>query len=457
MLLQGTKTGAIIKPLINLKRLAKLRTGVAAALQAILVNILIVGVSFGTGIITARLLGPVGRGEQAAILIWPQFLSQAFAFGLPVALLYNLKRYSDRTSQTFSVALLLGAPVGGLVAVGGMLFVPHWLTEYSSEVVRFAQLSMLITPVYIMTLILASAFQGREEFTLYNVVRCVPPLLTLLALVLLALTYHLTPFSAALAYLLSIVPVFLWGLIRLWRIYRPRWYGPRWVFKTFKPLASYGLRSWGIDFAGQLAFFLDRVLVVGLLSPAAMGLYVVALSLAQILQVFQSAVVSVLFPKAFGRSVEEVATLTGWAARVSSSMTLLAALGFAVCGPWLLSLFYGQEYLDAVAVFRLLVIQVALSGTTWVLAQAFMALNRPGKVALLQGVGLGLTVPLVLVLVPRYGLEGAGLALLISSSVRLVCVIASFPLFLKVRVPRFRPTWSDLRAIFREKEERTEG
>lgn len=444
----------IVKPLIRLKRFALLRSGVAAALQTLLVNVLILGVNFGTGIITARLLGPDGRGEQAAIVVWPQFLSHAVAFGLPAALLYNLKCYPGRASQTFSAALLLGVSLGGLAAVGGMLLIPHWLTQYSSEVVLFAQLSMLATPVSLMTLVLTAALLGREEFTLYNAVRYTPPLLTLLALVLLALTHHLTPFNVALAYLLSVVPVFLWILVRLWRLYRPRWDA---LHSALRNLTSYSLRSAGIDFATTLSLYLDRVLVVGLLSPAAMGLYVVALSLAQMLQVFQSAVVSVLFSKATGRSVEEVAALTGWAARVSSTMTLLAALGLAIFGPWLLILFYGQEYIDAVGVFRILVIEMVLSGTTWVLAQAFMALDRPGKVALLQGVGLSLTLPLLLVLVPRYGLEGAGLALLISASVRLVLVIVSFPLILKVRVPRLIPTWSDLSAIFREKEERMEG
>jgi enterobacterial common antigen flippase len=56
-------------------------------------------------------------------------------------------------------------------------------------------------------------------------------------------------------------------------------------------------------------------------------------------------------------------------------------------------------------------------------------------------------VPLLLMLVPRYGLEGVGSALLISATVRFVIVLASFPLILKVRVPRLILTSADLAAI----------
>jgi antigen flippase len=290
------------------------------------------------------------------------------------------------------------------------------------------------------------ALQARGEFTLYNAVRYLQPLLTLLALGLLALVQGLTPFSAALSYVLPGIPVFFWMLARLWRSYRPVWQG---LGSAFKRLTSYGLRSYGVDLLGTLGDQLDRVLVVGLLNPVMMGLYVVALSLAQTLHVFQTAVVAVLFPKASGRPVEEVVALAGFAMRASTTVTLLSAIGLAVLGPWVLGLLYGQEYSGAVTVFRLLLLHVVISGAAWVLAQALMALNRPGMVTMLQGLGLSLAVALLLVLVPRYGLEGAGLALLVSSTARFVFVIVSFPLILKVPIPRLWLTRADLAAILR--------
>jgi enterobacterial common antigen flippase len=241
--------------------------------------------------------------------------------------------------------------------------------------------------------------------------------------------------------LLPTVPIFLWLLIRLSRLYRPTW---RDLGSAAKHLLSYGARSPGV---GQVALYLDRMIVVGLLTPASMGLYTVALSLAQMLRVFQDAAVSVLFPKASGRSVEEAVSLAGRAARGSVTMTAIAAIGLGIFSPWALGIVYGREFLDAIPVFRLLLLVMVLSSISYVLHQTFMAVGRPGLVTIPQILGLGLSVLLLLVLVPRYGLEGVGLALLISATIRLVIVLASFPLILKVRMPRLLLTSADLAAI----------
>lgn len=419
----------------------------AVVAHTALTNAFIVGITVGTGVITARLLGPSGRGEQAAITLYPLLLSTGLTLGLPSAVLYSLKRYPDRGSELFSAALLLGILMGAVGTVVGVLFIPHWLTEYRPDVVHFAQWSMLTVPLGLLTLMFQFVLQAREEFSLYNATRYAIFLLILLVLGLLALAGDLTPFNSALAYLLAPVPVFLWMLRRLWRLYQPTWRSLSWPFRR---LISYGARSSGIDFLTQISLQLDRVLVVGFLSPAAMGLYTVAWSMAQSLgHVFQLAVVAVLFPKASGRSKEEVVSLTGLATRGFIALSVPAAAGLMLFSPWVLSLIYGSEYTDAVPVFRLLLVAAVLSSTNLVLLQAFMALNRPGLVTIEQVAGLGLILPLLLVLLPRYGLVGVGLALIISAVIRFVLVLISFPLVLKVRIPRLWLTREDLVSIAR--------
>lgn len=427
-------------------RRLSLHAGAAATVRTLLVNFLILGLNVGTGIITARALGPGGRGEQAAMVLWPQFLAYSLTLGLPTALLYNLKRHPDERSQLFSVALILGTAMGTFATLVGLTIIPLWLDQYSPEVVRFAQLIMPLSPVLLLMLLFTFVLQAREEFRLYNVVRYLHPLMTLLVLLLLAVLGLLTPFNATLAYVLPPIPLFLWMSIRLWRLYRPVWRDLR---AAYERTISYGLRSYAVELLGPTTSQLDRVLVVGLLDPALTGLYVVALSLSRVLNAFQTAVVAVLFPRATGRPVEEVVELSGRAARVSTVATALSAAGIMLLGPWVLGLVYGREFLDAVPVFRLLLAEVALGGTTWVLAQAYMVLDRPGIVSTMQAVGATLSVVLMLLLIPRYGLEGAGMALLISTAARLVFVFASFPLVLGVRPPSLRPRLDDFVGMLR--------
>jgi O-antigen/teichoic acid export membrane protein len=62
-------------------------------------------------------------------------------------------------------------------------------------------------------------------------------------------------------------------------------------------------------------------------------------------------------------------------------------------------------------------------------------LGRPGVITAFQGLGLLISVPCMLVLIPRYGIVGAAVAMLISASMKLVFVQCSFSVVLGVRPP----------------------
>ena len=418
------------------------RGGTAATLQTLLARILILALNMGTGIITARFLGPQGRGEQAAIILWPQLLAFLMTLGLPAALRYNLKRYPEEKSELFSATLLLSIGLGILASLLGILFIPQWLGhQYSAEVVHVAQWFMITAPVGVFWANMVAALEATDDFSTANQGQYLTPLFTLVMLLVLLVTRSLTPITTSLAYILAGLPIFFWILIRLWKRFRPRWHN---LGVQYKRLLSYGLRAYGIDLLGTLGSQVDQALVVGLLSPTSMGLYAVALSLSRMLDVFQSAIITVLFPKTAARPIEEVIALTGRAARIGMACSLLAAIGAMLVVPMLLHLLYGSKYVGALPVFRILAIEVVIGGTTWVLAQTFMALGRPGNITIMQGIGLGLTVPLMLVMIPAYGLIGASLALLCSTITRFIFMLASYPLILKVRPPSLLITREDL-------------
>ena len=427
------------------------RSSTAATLQTLLTRLLVLAINMATGIITARSLGPVGRGEQAAMILWPQFLAYAMTLGLPSALVYNLKSYPDEKSELFSAAVQLSAILGMVATLTGVVFIPVWLAQYSPEVIHIAQWFMITAPLSLLSVTFKAALEAQGDFTTANQVYYLSPLITLAILGVFALAQALTPFTSGLAYLLPNIPIGFWIVTSLWNRFQPHW---RILGKSYKRLLSYGLRSYGIDLLGTLSGQVDQILIIGLLAPASMGLYVVALSLSRMLGVFHSSVVTVLFPKAAARPVTEVVELIGRAARVSLTFVLVAAVAVMILAPVFLHLLYGSQYMGAVPVFRILVIELVVGNTAWVLTQAFMALGRPGTVTILQGIGLGLSVPFLLVFIPAYGLVGAGLALLCSTTVRAVLVLLSYPLILKVRPPGLlitREDWCFLQQIFQPK------
>jgi O-antigen/teichoic acid export membrane protein len=175
-----------------------------------------------------------------------------------------------------------------------------------------------------------------------------------------------------------------------------------------------------------------------------MGSYVVVLSLSRMLNLFQNSVVMVLFPKAAGRSKEDVVRMTGDAVRISGLVTAVCGVFVCIAGPTLLRILYGPEFVEAVGALRVLVVEVVLSGMVFVLAQAFMALDSPGVVTILQALGLSLSIPMMLFLIPRYGIYGAAVSLLTSTVARLLFVCVGFRVFLKTGAPRLLLNGRDL-------------
>ncbi len=418
--------------------------GLRAVVQSIASKSTILALQAGTGILTARMLGPAGRGELAAMILWPLFFASVTTLGVPSSLIYHLRHRSNESEGLVTNGFVMAMLMGTVAAAAAALVLPWWLRQYSPGVIHSAQWFLITVPLCSVTLAGRAVLEAEHDFSASNAIQILTPLATLAVLLALLAGHWLNPYTAAAAYIAASLPAFWLMLSRVrrkgFRAARPR-------FAVMKHLLQYGIRSYGIDVLGTLALQVDQVLVVSLLSAGAMGSYVVVLSISRMLNVFQNSVVMVLFPKAAGHNATKVIAMTGESARISGLATVVCGTAVCIAGPTLLRVVYGPEYVAAAAALRILVLEAVLSGITFVLAQAFMALNRPGVVTILQGIGLALSVPMMLWLIPRYGIYGAAVSLLASTSVRLIFVCAGFRLFLKTSRPRLLPAWRDIQSL----------
>jgi O-antigen/teichoic acid export membrane protein len=420
---------------------SKQLSATSAFVQSAGVKLVIIGLNAATGILAARALAPAGRGELSAMVLWYMMLGSLFSFGIPSALTYRLRRHSEQVPELGGAALVFVVASSVVAIAVGFVGMPHWIPQYSPQVIFFARIFLLNTPIAIFIVVGRAALESQGDFTASNLSLITPPLLALVGLLLLLWTRSFTPVNAAWCYVLCGVPPLIWMIRSFRRAVRPSF---RNLHKSIQLLFSYGIRSYGIDLCGTLSLYVDQALVVRILQPSLMGTYVVALSLSRMLNAFHTAAVMVLFPRAVSRPPREVLEMTGRAVRMTTFVTTLCGAGIMLAGPHLLVLLYGPEYRGATAVLRILVIEVILAGATQVMSQAFMALSRPGVITILQAIGLLLTVPLMLVLVPRFGIEGAAFSLLLSTCARFAFVLVSFSRFLDLPRPGLLPRRADV-------------
>lgn len=411
-----------------------------AFLQSAGAKLGIIGVNAATGILTARELEPAGRGELSALMLWYVFLASTLTFGVPSALTFRLRKSPEQSSDLTGAAVFLALISSAIAILIGMIGIPYWMPQYTPSALFWARVFLFNTPTASLVLIGRAAVESRGDFTSSNLSLLGPPLLTLAGLVALLVLRQFTPVNAAWCYVLGGLPfLFLLGA-SYYKAFHPR---IRNLSATLRMLLSYGMRSYGIDLCGTMALYVDQALVIRILDPAQMGSYVVALSLSRMLNSFHAAVAMILFPRAVSQSPDAVRELTGKAVRMTTMITVPAGALIILFGPTLLTLLYGNEYRPATTILRILVVEVILAGITQVLSQAFMALGRPGVITTLQVLGLGMTVPLMLILVPRMGISAAALSLLLSTLARLAFVLWSFPSFLQLPVPNVFPKNTD--------------
>ncbi len=417
----------------------------AAALQTLAVKFLVLGLNAATSVVSARGLYPAGRGEMAAIIMWPGFFSAMLTLGLPSSLTFNLRRHPDRTSETLGGALVLTLLIGTVTAILGFFFVPLWLTQYSHATVIHARWMLLASPLPMLLYYGRQTLEAKGNFFASNLSVWAVPFLTLVWLLVLMALGHITPVSGGVAYLFTSVPLAAILLVQVYAKYGIRF---RNIGASLRRLLHFGLRAWGIDLLTALAVS-ESVLVVHFLPPAAMGTYVVAASLARILSVFQTSAVIVLYPRIAARDTADVIALTGFTLRITTLCAAAGAIAVGALGPVLLSSFYGSSYADAssIVIFRVLLGEVVLSGVTQVLAQAYLALERPGAVAVIQAVGVGIGWLVMPGLIQEFGAVGAPLGLVLSSVIRFAITFLMFPYILKTSAPRILPRREDLKVL----------
>jgi antigen flippase len=394
---------------------------------------LILCANLATGILMARLLGPDGRGEFAAVSLWPQLLALLAVAGMNGALVYHLRRAPALASEITGAALIAGLGFALLATVAGALILPFALRQYGDGVIWFAQLCLLSVFVNTVTMLIKQACSGVGRFTRGNAANLLPQVLHLVVLLAVLPFAALTPTLAVLALLGA-------GLISLaailpgfWRALRPRFAG---AVSQLPALLSFSGRGSINDLVFALSMYLDRLVLIPLLPPAQLGLYAVAFSFSRLLQFAQGAITSVFLSQLSAVAPGEAATLHDRALRflVAAMVGACAVLWFA--GEWLLAFTFGADFIAANPIFRLLAAEAALGIFAQVTVQLFFARARPGVVSTLQLATLALSLALLLFLTPRHGATGAAAALLVAAAVRWIALLIAARVALGHRFPR---------------------
>ena len=380
----------------------------SVALTAV-INLGLSGIGIISGLLVARLLGPTGRGEFAAIQTWPNMIAVLSAFGLHDALAYYVSREPNRVGSWLGTATISALLIGIPFATVGYWLMPWLLQAQSAVVIAAAQIYLLwYIPVNILLGFPSYPLRARNDLSTWNLLRLLPSLVWLSVLFYSTITQNVNPVSLSWHYLLASTTL----VMPIWYIANRRL--PHAIAvdrRQIRPLFVYGLPSVLSFIPANLNLRLDQMLIAGMLGPRILGLYVVAVAWSNALSPLLGALSATLLPRmASATSDLQSAQLFAQVTRIGLLISLAVSFFTALSAPFAIPLLFGSEYKDSIIVAMVLASGTGIALFNQLLVAGALSLGEPKLALLAEGIGLAVTVLLLLILLQPYQLMGAAIA-----------------------------------------------
>lgn len=382
-------------------------------LSSLAVNIFVMIINVCTGALSARLLGPFGRGELAIAMRWTQLFTVLFTLGLPGAVIYLGKRHESRREAYFGSYLLIGSVVGLFGLAAGYFIVPELLRNQSREVVYAAQLAMLWIPFGVVSDGLIGSLQSVNRFRQVMLIRAYNQVAILLVILGLMATGEYGINQYIIATRCSSLGIFGLTLFWSWRAVRPSF---RAIAVHGRRLFGKGILIYGSSLVSTFGGNLDQLVISLFLSPYTLGLYSVCVSISTLFPALVTGSVQLfLWPKLMDlqpdqrlRPVEQLHSALFYIALVVS--VVLAALL-----PIALPMLYGPRFATAVPMGQVLLMVAPITTGYVVLSNYLSTLGKFNAVTAAEIIGLGLGICTMYSLSRAWGGMGAVTGVLVTT------------------------------------------
>jgi O-antigen/teichoic acid export membrane protein len=406
------------------------------------------GLGIVTGVLVARWLGPVGRGELAAIQMWPSVVASIAMVGLPEALVYFAARHPSQSREllvTASLTALVGIPI---FAALGYALMPFLLSMYSDRVVQGARGYLWILPIYALVFLPHHALRGIHELRVWNGLRIIPGVLWLLVLLFGFSTRAADPVRIATMYVGLLGAV---GIVMTWTVWR-RATGPAVpTARSLKSLVRFGFPSALSTLPQLFNLRLDQMAVAAVLPARQLGVYVTAVAWSACVPMLSGALALVVSPRIAAEAIESERRLR-FTRGVQGAVWLIAvpvAVLLAVA-PFGITVVFGLAFEQAVRPAMILVIASGVNAFNGMLEELLRGSGRPDATFFAETIGAVAGLPALYLLLPLAGLTGASIASLVGYVAATIVLLlysrrAAGVDVLSVIDPR-RIRWSDVSA-----------
>ncbi|MCS3702310.1 flippase [Salinibacter ruber] len=385
----------------------------------VLRHVVKVGLKLGVFVLIARVLGPEGNGKYSISILVPTLLSKFLNFGIPPANVFYVGRedVSVKTAMRTSLTLWTALSIFG-ISVGGVIISLRGAQWFPSVPYILLWMALLAFPFVLLERLFLGLLQSVQDFKRYNGAMLVAPAMTLGIAAVLVWGFGIGAVGAVAAFGSGyFIGAIVAGLAVRPHLEQHRVEEDWWSYA--KNCVGYGWKAHLGNVMSFLNYRADLYLVNFFASPAAAGIYVIAVRIAERLWILSSAVSTVILPRLAEMHTEE--EKRKYLTPLISRWVLIASFGACVAlaiiaGP-LIQFLFGQEYMEAVGALLLLLPGVVVGSFTRILANDIAARGRPELNLYTSILVVVVNIVSNIILIPLMGIKGAAIATTISYSI----------------------------------------
>lgn len=367
----------------------------------------VLGLGVASNVVAARLLGPQGRGELAALILWPMFLIFLFSMGNSDSIIFHTGKRRFEVSEIWTSTLVAGLVLSAGAVLVGIWAIPIALRQDSTEVQRLGLLFLAFAPVVWLTGIPASLMLGRLEVGYYSLLRLICPTIYTTGLLVLCLLDKPSLKDALAFLLLGFVVQDVYGFGLIHHKLKPRW---RWNFEACRSIVTFGWKTQIGNFASYVNRRMDQLLLCLFVPPRDLGFYVVAVAVSTAVGFFPQAAQIVTMATGSNSDFDRAKNVLAKSFVATLFVLTLGCSVLYVACPWLIPFAFGASFTPAVTACRILLPGSVAMGLNQVLFSGARALDHPALPSYAEGSAVLVTCISLYALLPRYGFVGAAIA-----------------------------------------------
>ena len=394
-----------------------------------------------TGIVSARALGPSGRGVFVALTTVSQLAGLLFAVGVANSLSYYIARRPEDGPRLLTTWTAMLVPLTAVAIAISELLLP---TIFSGD-----QQAIDLGRWFMFSIVLVVGLElnyglllGMQDFLVYNVLRFAQAALIAAAFVVLWIADEMTVENALIAAIVGSTTAMAAGLAR--SVVRVG------VGRLDPRLGAislwYGVRGQGSTVATNVTARLDVAMLPAFVTNANVGLYSVAANLSLIVHQLSNTFAGLVLPAAVSDPERGRIKVIGslWASLVVAGA--LAAVLALFARP-LIGLVYGDSFRDAAEPLLLLLPGVVLFAGSSILAAGVYAAGRPFTATFAQLLGMAVTVVGLFVFLRSGGITAAAIVSTASYATVFVAMLIAYKRVSDTPWSAFVPSPARLRGL----------